>query len=923
MAGLVIVVTLGELRAAGESQSVQVGWLGGTPAAVATGVSWGVPWPKGAVQKNQAFALTTADGKALPLQSWPLAYWPDGSLKWSGFATVAAPDAAGPFKLANAEAAATDGAKVVVRKSDTTVEVDTGKLRCRVNLWGPNLIDSLRIDGREVGRQGRLVCIVQDGPDGEADSAPRREKFSGKIAKVTVEQSGPVRAVLKIEGVHKAVAGAREWLPFTVRLYFYAGQEAVRMVHTIVYDGDEQKDFIRGLGVEFAVPLREEVQNRHVRFSGEGAGLWAEPVQPLVGRGIQGVFDPAVVGNAYPEQLAGRRVPNRPQLSERAQSLLDDWVVWDSYKLVQPTADGFSIVKRTNPQSAWIAAGAGKRASGLVFVGDVSGGLGVSVKNFWQSHPASLEVANASSGEATLRIWLWSPDAEAMDMRHYDTRAHGLNAVYEDVQPGLSTPVGVARTSELTLWPSATVPSREDTAKLARAGTELPVLVCTPQYLHAVRALGIWSLPDRSTPYKHAVEDTLDSTLAFYLKAVEQQHWYGFWDFGDVMHSYDAERHVWRYDLGGMAWDNTELGTDMWLWESFLRSGRADIFRMAEAMTRHTSEVDTYHLGPIAGLGSRHNVRHWGCGAKEARISQAAMRRYYYYLTTDERTGDIMSEVVNVDFKAVDFDSMRLAQPITEAEKKYPARIRSGPDWLAFVGNWMTEWERTGDPKWRDKILAGVESFQQMPYWFRSGKNLVYGYDPATGKLFQVSDQLGQYNLTTIQGGAQVVFELNEFLGSADWDKIWLQYCRLGNAPADMILKDKTTGTEGADASLIGEQGGTLSQGAARLAAYAYWKTKNPAYAKRATAAIVGRFGGPVVPAHLEGPAVLNPVDEAARLGTNGAAQSGLTAIEVLELCADQLPNDVPPPEAAPAGRGPRERADDARPPATPPSTDK
>ena len=67
----------------------------------------------------------------------------------------------------------------------------------------------------------------------------------------------------------------------------------------------------------------------------------------------------------------------------------------------------------------------------------------------------------------------------------------------------------------------------------------------------------------------------------------------GFWDYGDVMHSYDNERHVWRYDLGGMAWDNTELGTDMWLWYSFLRTGRADVFRMAEAMTRHTSEVDT------------------------------------------------------------------------------------------------------------------------------------------------------------------------------------------------------------------------------------------------------------------------------------------------------------------------------------------
>ena len=67
---------------------VEINWLGKTPAPAATGVSWGVPWPKGAVPKAQKFSLATADGKTLPLQTWPLANWPDGSLKWSGFATV-------------------------------------------------------------------------------------------------------------------------------------------------------------------------------------------------------------------------------------------------------------------------------------------------------------------------------------------------------------------------------------------------------------------------------------------------------------------------------------------------------------------------------------------------------------------------------------------------------------------------------------------------------------------------------------------------------------------------------------------------------------------------------------------------------------------------------------------------------------------
>jgi hypothetical protein len=897
-------LALGWGTPSGAAESVELHWLGDKAAPVATGVSWGVPWPRGAVTKTQVFGLQSTNGAALPLQSWPLAYWPDGSVKWTGHATVAGPTQAGTLRLTPGEASAVAGPVVRVRTSDTGIEIDTGKLKARCTTWGGNLIDSLVVDGREVARQGRLVCIVQHGPEGEAHEALPRERFVGRTTKVTVEQSGPVRAVLKIEGRHRAATGSREWLPFVVRLYFYAGQETVRLVHTIIYDGDEQKDFIRGLGLEFGVPLREEVHNRHVRFSGEDGGLWAEPIQPMVGRGGRGVSLPDG-GSVYPVQLTGRRVPNRAEYPPPAQGLLADWAVWDSFKLVQAAADGFSIVKRTNSQSAWIPCGAGRRASGLAFVGDVSGGLGVSVKNFWQSHPGSLEVAAATTGEAALRVWLWSPDGPVMDMRHYDTRAHGLEAVYEDVQPGLSTPVGVARTSELTLFPSAAVPTREETVKQAQLGVAPPLLVATPRYLHAVRALGLWSLPDKSTPFKKAVEEQLETTVAFYQKQVEQQRWYGFWDFGDVMHSYDRERHVWNYDLGGMAWDNTELGTDMWLWLSFLRTGRADIFRLAEAMTRHTSEVDCYHLGSLAGLGSRHNVRHWGCGAKEVRISMAGLKRYYYYLTTDERTGDLMREVVNADFTSLTLDPMRLAQPITAAEKKHPARVRAGPDWFAFVSNWMTEWERTGDPQWRAKIVAGVESFLAMPYWLKSGKNLVYGYDPATGKLFQVSNEVGSYNLATIQGGAQVIFELNEILEHPGWEKMWLQYCRIGSAPADVLRKDQETGNEGADGRYLGEQG-RASQGTPRLAAYAYSKTKNPVFAQAATASLLRFGGGPLATTRVEGPLVLNPVDEAGRVSTNGAAQSGLSAIEILELCADQLPTAVPPPEPFPFGRGGR-----------------
>lgn len=890
------------------AEPIALRWLGGAEPARETGGSWGVPWGPGEAKAGQGFVLRRADGAALPLQQWPLAYWPDGSLKWVGFATVAGAGA-GELRLeprSGEDGAAPAGGGLVVEETAEAVKVNAGRLQVRVPRRGDHLVSAMVFDGREVAREGRLVGVVQQGPEAGPEVAGPREALATQLERVTVEQRGPVRAVLKLEGRHRGVRSGREWLPFVVRLYVHAGSASVRLVHTFVFDGDQETDFLRGLGVAWTVPLREELQNRHVRLAGEGAGVWAEPVLPMVGRGGRFAADPATGRDAYPQQVEGRRVPNREAYSRRAQGYLADWASWDGFRLVQPNANGFTIEKRTNDRSAWIPAGAGRRAGGLAYVGDVSGGLAVSVRNFWQSYPGSLDVSGATTDAARLTAWLWSPEGPAMDLRHYSTRAHGLEAAYEDVQPGFSTAHGIARTSELTITACADVPSREAVAALAQLGSEPPLLVCAPEHYRRVRAFGHWGLPDRSTPVKRAIEDRLEASLNFYLQQPEQHQWYGFWDFGDVMHSYDYDRHVWRYDLGGMAWANSELGPDMWLWLSFLRTGRKEVFRMAEAMTRHTSEVDMYHLGRFAGLGSRHNVRHWGDGAKEARISQAAYRRFHYYLTTDERTGDVMRAVANVDAQMRELDPMRLAQPATEEEKRIaPARVRLGPDWLAFAGNWMTEWERTGDVRWRDRILAGVASLEAMPLGLRQGRNLVMGYDPERATLHALNDEAGVYNLATIMGGAEVGMELGLMLDDPRWHRLWRQYCRLYQAPKELVLRDRETGREGADARWVRD---------GRLAAYVYHREGGEAFKRVAVEALLryargerrGGEGGDAgrTVRRVEPPRVLAPVDEG--LGnTNSAAQSALEVFAMLGLVGEHLPVELPPaPPEEPGRRG-------------------
>ena len=870
---IIILVVLGcyQHAIAQSNTSIPLRWLDESPIVQPVGVSWGMPWPRGTVKKEHSFSLSDAVGKSIPLQSWTTAYWPDGSVKWSGFAAVAGTsNGALQLGISTTKPTATTSVLVVTDKGET-VTINTGALRCVIRRKGNFLVDSLLVENRLVASSGRLEAILQQGPDGEEFESPAKEKFTSRITSVTVEQTGPVRSVVKVDGKMQSAKATREWLPFSIRLYFYAGSQAVRLVNTIIYDGNDQHDFIKGLGLVFQVPMREQLHNRHVRFAGEGSGIWAEPVKPLL----------LLNKNVLPNQLAGEHI-NTDTLPPRSKSVLKDLPLWNDYKLVQHNADGFNISKRTNTQSTWIEGNAGKRAKGFVFVGDTKGGLGVGLKDFWQSYPAAVEVRNAAKDVAELRVWLWSPYSAPMDMRHYDTVGHGLAAVYEDVQPGLSTPYGIARTSELTLFPVANIPTNQMLAHQSLMASQPPLLTATPEHIHAAKVFGYWSLPDRSTTGKQWIENQLDTAINFYKKEIDQRNWYGFWNFGDVMHTYDEVRHSWRYDVGGYAWDNTELSTDMWFWYTYLRTGRADVFRMAEAMTRHTTEVDVYHIGELAGLGTRHGVTHWGCGSKEVRESQAAYRRFFYYLTTDERTGDIMREVAQqADVAMAKLDPLRLILPKTQ----YPTHARIGPDWLALVGNWMTEWERTGDKLWRDKIMQGINSFAKMPHGFFSGEQGAFGYDTATKKMYQLNDSIGIIHLSVLMGGPEVVYELRELLQDKTFDRLWLQFSKFYGSSKEEQLKE------------FGKSGrlGTLNPWFARMPAYVAKVSNDTRYANTAwNAFLMPQSKGQFTPVLVTGANALKPLEEVRGISTNNTAQWCLNAIQLLDMVGDQLPAEHP-----------------------------
>ena len=866
-------------------------WLEGATPPVMPGTTWGRAWPRGRHSRDTTFTLQGAGG-AVPLQTWPLAFWPDGSLKWTGHAIPADSAPAGEYRIA-------PGTPIVaarpVKFTETadTIEVDTGAIQAVLARKGNVLIRSLGREGREVARAGRLVCHLEDRRD---PAVKRVAAFAGEITAVTVEQAGPVRAVVRIDGRH--TGAARNWLPFTVRLYFHAGGDLVRLMHTIVFDGDASKDFITGLGVTFAVPLAGELHDRHVRFSGQEGGLFGEAV-----RGVTGLRrDPGEAIRAA--QVAGRATPPLASWNQAVVERLQYVAAYADWTLAQPTCDGFTIRKRTHEGCTWLDSARGTRAGGLGYVGTPTGGVAFGLRNFWQSYPAQLDIRGATGAAADVTVWMWSPEAGAMDLRPYhdgmgmdtfDKQYNGgLEITYEDYEPGFNSPEGVARTSEVHLWVLAATPARETLNALQRTLEAPPLLVSSPSYLQACGVFGsLWSPVDRATPARAAVEDRLAAHFDYYQTQREQHRWYGFWNYGDVMHTYDPDRHEWRYDVGGFAWDNSELSTDLWLWLYFLRSGRADVFRFAEAMTRHTGEVDVHHLGRFAPLGSRHNVQHWGCSAKQMRISTATNRRYYYYLTGDERVGDLMREQVEAGHALLRWPPGRkLAVAATKGDQARGETVDAtkvgvsfGTDWGSMAGAWLTEWERTGDPRQRDRLLASMRTLGAQPHGlFTNGLTI----NLETG-AFAISRETGVSvsHLNAVFGLVEVCAELIQLLDVPEFRQVWLDYCELYNAAPEEQQRRL-----GAVPKTVG-----LQQGHSRLTAYAAMLKGDAALAQRAWTEFNHGAGGQRAATRFEatkitGPAVLRPVDEAAWVSSNGTAQWGLAAIECLALV----------PEAQPAG---------------------
>lgn len=451
------------------------------------------------------------------------------------------------------------------------------------------------------------------------------------IDRVELEESGPLRAMVRLEGM----TTHREPARVILRVEACAGRSHVRVFHTIEFlHKDPRTTFLRRMGLRLPVAI-----DRPSASAGTQTGATVLPMGAWAG----------LTQDSYMHYAA-----------------------WSQ--------DESGLCVNHNE---------GNRSRGWLNIAGQRAGLAVMVRNMWQEAPLEMHAMRDDSG-AVLTINLWPESSPLMDVRRYSNYPHlsqgetvpdRMEWVDDGYYP--SDPfVGVSKTHELLLHFHDGTASDQAIDSLSADFNSPPLVYAGAKWYADTQVILPTILPGDQ---RYALSDgNLQTAARFILFHQKHWNWYGKWDFGDIIHMFKrgygkivpparlAEvlrldpqerkklslkelqcvqdywpQHDWAFDNGRWGWGNTEGLPNLLMQVEYLRTGDRDIYFFMEAMARHERDVDMRHAGMWFGRGTRHGVQHWSCGDHEERQTIHGEFRYHHYLSGDMRSADFAKQLAD------------------------------------------------------------------------------------------------------------------------------------------------------------------------------------------------------------------------------------------------------------------------------------
>lgn len=594
-------------------------------------VTGGVPFARGdLVGKN--VRLVDADGKAVPLQTEVLARWPDGSTKWLllDFNTTMAKAGQTKYMLhyGATEAGPALEHPLRVDETDEEVRIDTGVIQLAIPRKPGGFLRQVWRDGRTLLARPADLTVVNEltgaipyndqnyviPADGKLPRVRYQASLDTTYRKVVVEEKGALRAVVNISGRHTAADGKR-FIPYDLRITAYRGKDWIKLAHTFIYDGEPERDFLKEMTIDLALAGDDPVQVSSA--CGKAVPLPPNQTASLLAIGPEKVFH------------------HQPPTLDKA--------VEDTF-----TAAGKSL-------------GSGKDGLGWMSVARGTSRLTAAVRDWHLLSPKEM----LAEGNGMLHVCLWPQSgARKLDLRkrispkdweiqdkleREKTLKNNWSEFHND---RLDSARGLAKTHDVFLQFGA---APEEDAIRAFNAPLLPFVSGDYNGRTGVNGPFGGRRPERYPIY----EATQDFMMRWLMTAQRVYRWDGMLTYGGTLIDFDSPNGyggrvplTWNcYGYSGWTCNDGQWCRAFIL--QYLRTGRPDYWRFAEAEVRHIMDVNTVHWeeplktsGSRLGGGHRHNQKVWGdrlCGYGTASNGAGD----YYCLTGDRRALDVLREYVH------------------------------------------------------------------------------------------------------------------------------------------------------------------------------------------------------------------------------------------------------------------------------------
>ena len=213
---------------------------------------------------------------------------------------------------------------------------------------------------------------------------------------------------------------------------------------------------------------------------------------------------------------------------------------------------------------------------------------------------------------------------------------------------------------------------------------------------------------------------------------------------------------------------------------------------------------------------------------------------------------------------------------------------RSGPDWLAWASNWMSQYERFGSEKYWQKLLKGLKSLEDDPIGLIAGPTFLY--NPDDGRLLPMGDNNYHYHMVLGFGGSEVLLELERWLD--DDKRLKEMIAQFGKG---YTMNDEEIGEFTKD-RVKDKHEMALRLPAAHVVAYGARHYRDPEMGKKAWELVIGAMkeislNGRLNVVKANSPDYPVPVEEVPGLSSNNASQLSLAYFAVAEMIPEYMPD--------------------------------